>query len=266
MRLTWSATALAAIVGSAPAGLVVGNDQAGTATIYDIDVTTGVATPIFSGTGNNAKPWGMAYDPASNQLYWNNGGNLFSSAYGGLLTPSAPLAMTFNSATVNFVSLAWKDGKLLGTRNIATEAVYEINITTGVCTQLYVYPSVFDFGGMDTDQTTNTLYALSDSGGAGLYRIDLSVPTQEFLFGYPAGETDIDGLAVHAGRAYMVTDGPNTVQQNFYVYDIGSSSLIGTIPSPFTGSGTFSAATFVPAPGAAVMGVVSAVLAARRRR
>ena len=41
------------------------------------------------------------------------------------------------------------------------------------------------------------------------------------------------------GLAYYVTDGPNTAQANFYVYDIPSGTQIGTLPSPFTGSGTF---------------------------
>lgn len=252
---------------SALAGLVVGNDQSGTATIWDIDVDTGVATAIFSGTGTNAKPWGMAYAPNTNTLYWNNGGNLFSSAYGPALTPSAAIPMTFNGNTVNFVGLGWRNGKLLGTRNIATEAVYEIDPATGISTLIYTYPSSFDFGGVDVDAATGRLYGLSDSGGAGLYEIDTAGATQTFLAGYPAGETDIDGLAVHNGTAYFVTDGPNTTQANFYVYDIASGLQVGTLPSPFTGSGTFSAAAFVPSPGgAAALLMLGAVSASRRRR
>ena len=46
---------------------------------------------------------------------------------------------------------------------------------------------------------------------------------------------------MHNGRAYYVTDGPNTTQANFYVFDVASGTQINTLPSPFTGSGTFCA-------------------------
>jgi len=253
----------------AQAGLVVGNDQTGTAVIWDIDVTTGIATNIYSSSTNEAKPWGMAYAPSNNTLYWNNGGNLYSSPYSNALTPSAPTAMTFNGSTVNFVALAWRGGRLLGTRNIATEAVYEIDPATGVATQTYIHPSTFDFGGLDVDQTNGRLYGLSDGavGTRGLWEIDTANQTQTFIAGYPGTETDIDGLAVHNGVAYFVSDGPNTTQANFYVFDVATGLQTGTIASPFTGSGTFSAATYaVPAPGALGLLGLGALVGGRRRR
>jgi len=238
---------------AASADLVVGNDQTGTATIWHINVTTGTATPLYASSGNEAKPWGMAYDHTTGTLYWNNGANLYSSPFAETLTPSAPVAMTFNAAAVNFVGLAWRDGRLLGTRNIATEAVYEIDPATGVATQVYLHPTTFDFGGLDVDLTNGKLYGLSDTapagGTIGLYEIDTAAMTTTFRAPYPAGETDIDGLAVHNGRAYYVSDGPNTAQANFYVYDIATGAQVGTLPSPFMGSGTFSAAAFVPTSG-----------------
>ena len=42
------------IAGPAPAQLIVGNDQSGTATIFNVNVLTGVATPIYSSSGNAA--------------------------------------------------------------------------------------------------------------------------------------------------------------------------------------------------------------------
>jgi hypothetical protein len=240
---------LAGMAASANAQLVVGNDQSGVATIWHIDVTTGAATSLYSSSTSEAKPWGMTYDSATNTLYWNNGGNLYSSPYGPTLTPSAPIAMTFNAATVNFVALAFRNGKLLGVRNIATEAVYEIDPATGVATQLYIHPTSFDYGGLEVDATNGKLYGLNDSatapGGRGLYEIDVAGQTETWLIGYPGAETDIDGLAVHNGLAYYVSDGPNTTQASFYIYDIATATQIGTLPSPFTGSGTFSAAAFI---------------------
>ncbi|HEY6564053.1 MAG TPA: hypothetical protein VIY86_06125, partial [Pirellulaceae bacterium] len=129
--------------------LIVGNDQGGTASIYNVNPTTGVATPIYTSSTSEAKPWGMAYDSGSNTLYWNNGSVLFSSPFGAVLTPTNLGTITFNAAAASFVGLGFRNGKLLGTRNIATEAVYEIDPATLIATQLYVHPSTFDFGGLD---------------------------------------------------------------------------------------------------------------------
>jgi hypothetical protein len=259
-----------AIVPSAFGQLIVGNDQSGTATIWNVDPLTGIAAALYSSSTSDAKPWGMAYDQASNTLYWNNGSTLYKSAFGPALTPTNMGTMMFNAATVNFVGLGFKGGKLYGTRNIATEAVYEINTTTLQASQVYVYPSTYDFGGLDSDWTTDDLYGLSDTAPApnvrGLYKFDLTGQSVSFVAPYPAGETDIDGLAVNAGLAYYVTDGPNTTQANFYVYDIASGTQVDTIPSPFTGSGTFSAAVWVPEPATAVLVLLGAAALIRRKR
>ncbi|MBL8862136.1 MAG: hypothetical protein JNK02_09000 [Planctomycetes bacterium] len=245
----FAAAMTAALSTTSRAQLVVGNDQSGSATIYEVDVSTGTATPLYASTTNEAKPWGMAYDASTNTLYWNNGSNLYSSPYGNPLVPTLLGGMTFNAATINFVALSFANGKLYGTRNIATEAVYEIDPVTRIATQIYVHPSTFDFGGLEHDASTGDLYGLSDTAPApdvrGLYRIDPVAQTTTFVAPYPAGETDIDGLAVANGRAYYVTDGPNTTQASFYVFDVASGTQIGTLPSPFTGSGTFCAATWV---------------------
>ena len=264
---------LAALLLFAPvvsAQLIVGNDQSGTATIYDVNPATGAATPIYSASDSSAKPWGMAYDPGSGTLYWNNGSTLYSSPFGPALTPTNLGTMMFDNATVNFVGLGFRDGKLVATRNISTEAVYEIDVNTLVATQTYVYPTTFDFGGLDYDPVAGKLYGLSDtpSTARGLYEIDDVAQTTTFVAPYPAGETDIDGLAVYNGVAYYVTDGPNTTQADFYVFDVSTGMQTGTIPSPFTGSGTFAAAAFVPEPGTLATALVFALtgmLAVRRR-
>lgn len=269
-RIALAAGLVAAALISGPAfgQLIVGNDQTGTATIYNVDVNTGAATPIYSSSTAEAKPWGMAYDVSTNTLYWNNGGILYKSAFGPTLVPETLGQMTFNNANVNFVALGFLNGKLYGTRNIATEAVYSIDVATLQATQEYVYPSAFDFGGLDADFTNGRLYGLTDANTPGLYEFDLGGQTQSFKAPYPAGETDIDGLAVHDGLAYYVTDGPNTTQANFYVYNVASGQLVRTLPSPFTGSGTFSAATYiVPEPATAgLMALVAGLLVGTRRR
>jgi hypothetical protein len=236
---------LAAISFPASAQLIVGNDQT-TPTIYNIDPTTGIATPIHSGA--TADVWGMAYDSATNTLYWNSGVQLYSSPLGPALSPTLMGNITYQAASIAPVSLSFHNGKLYTTRNLSPEAVYEINLATLDCTLIYQYPAGFDFGGLDHDGSTGVLYGLTDTATApdvrGLYSIDLVAMTHTFLAPYPAGETDIDGLAVANGLAYFVSDGPNTTQASFYVIDVATGMQVATIPSPFTGSGTFSAATW----------------------
>lgn len=265
-----SALVLGSFAGAAQAQLIVGNDQTGVSSIYDVNPTTGVATPIYTGSDAAAKAWGMAYDGATNTLYWNNGGTLFSSPFGPTLTPTNRGQLTFNGAATNYVALSFSNGRLFGTRNIATEAVYDINLTTLDATIVYQYPNTFDFGGLDHDATNGRLYGLTDTPTAtrGLYEINVPGQTQTFLAPYPAGETDIDALAVNNGRAYYVTDGPNTTQPNFYVFDVATGAQLGTLPSPFTGSGTFSAATWavIPEPASLALVGLSGLAALRRRR
>lgn len=253
---------------AAQAGLVVGNDQSGTATIWEIDPATGIATALYSSTGNEAKPWGMAYDASTNTLYWNNGSILYSSPYQNPLVPTNLGTMTYNAATVNFVGLGFKGGKLYGTRNIATEAVYSIDPVTRVAELVYQYNSAFDFGGLDFDDANGKLYGLSDTAPSGsvrgLYEIDYSGGSTTFKAPYPGTETDIDGLAMHNGVAYYVTDGPISAQPYFYMYKVADGSLIGTLPSPFTGSGTFAAAAWVPEPASLALVALAAMVLRRR--
>ena len=51
-----AAAALILLAGRAPAQLIVGNDQSGTASIYHIDVGTGAATAIYTSTGTTPSP------------------------------------------------------------------------------------------------------------------------------------------------------------------------------------------------------------------
>jgi len=103
-----------------------------------------------------------------------------------------------------------------------------------------------------------------------LYEIDIAAQAVTFVAPYPDGETDVDGLAVANGIAYYVTDNPNTTQPHFYMYDLATGTLLGTVASPFTGSGTFAASTFV-VPEPSSVGVAGGLLAlaaamlARRR-
>lgn len=261
----FAAMIAAGVCSAAHAQLVVTSDAAANSTIWYIDLQTNNATAILQG-GTEARAWGMAYDGGSNTLYWNNGGTLYSSAFSqGGLTPGAGVALTFNGAATNFVGLAYANGRLLGTRNIATEAVYDINPITGEATLLTTYATAFDFGGLDSDGSR--LYGLNDSAsggqGAGLYDIDINTGAANFIVGSPAGDTDIDGLAIGGGRAYWVNDRND---QSIFVYNLNTNMFEASITNPILGSGIFSAGAYIPAPGVAGVLALGGVAAIRRRR
>lgn len=242
LRLVLIIAAACLVASAANAQLVVGSDQSGPKTIWHVDLNSMAATALYTGDAE-AACWGMAYDHDTNTLYWNNGGILYSSPFSlGGLSPTNLGQLTYNGGNVNYVGLGYLNGKLLGTRNITTEAVYEIDPNTLDGTLLWAYPTTFDFGGIDVDLTTTLLYGLSDAGTRGLYEIDYNATTTTFRAPYPGAETDIDGLACYNGLAYYCIDQPGL----FYVYDIATGNQLSTLTSPFTGSATFSAAAYVP--------------------
>jgi hypothetical protein len=243
LRLILFAAAAVFIATGAQAQLVVGTDDS-PFPIYHVDVGTGIATEIYSGP--EGETWGMAYDPNTNTLYWNAGVELYSSQFSMAgLTPQFVGNITYQGANSSMVSLAFRGGKLLATKNISVEAVYEIDPLTAEATLLYQYDSLFDFGGIGVDVTTTLLFGLSDATGGGqgrgCYEIDTNAMMTTFRAPYPAGETDIDGLAVNDGLAYYVIDQPGL----FYIYDVNTGNQVGTLDSPFTTSAIFSGAAWV---------------------
>jgi hypothetical protein len=262
----------AAMSGPAYCQLIVGNDQSSNNTIWYIDVTTNTSRPLLSNLPALRRVWGMAADNRNEILYWNDGSTLNWASYSSILSGTPVInSLTMN---LNYVALGFNvsTGKLYGTRNIATEAVYEIDLVTGAGTLVYQYNSAFDMGGLDWDDLTGKLYGLSDTAPTsqvrGLYEIDLAGQSTTFRAPYPAGDTDIDGLAVFNGIAYYVND---TTGQPHYVYDVATGTQLGTLTNPLTGTGTFSGAAWAPAlvpePGTMVaLGAGLAALSLRRRK
>lgn len=87
------------------------------------------------------------------------------------------------------------------------------------------------------------LYGTNDDtsfpgGGAGLVQIDLD-GTVTYVSPYPAGETDIDGLAVgDNGRAYLIEDEAGAT---IHIYDFATNTYVGTLNTPWSSTEIFSA-------------------------
>ena len=227
--------------------LFMGVDDA-TVPAYQMDVTNSATIQAFVG----AQVWGSAYDPVSDKVYFNNGSTLYEWPVGGTINALGTIVDP-TGATQSMVGLAFYNGTLYGVKNIANEAVYTIDTTTLVATVYIDYIDAdFDYGGLAADPNDGTLYATNDDttpNGSGLFRINLD-GTGTLITPYPAGQTDIDGLAVSDdGFAYLVIDEPGFI----YVWDFAAGAYAAPLTNPWTSAEVFSGGAYIVQPiGAAI--------------
>lgn len=210
-----------------------------------IDVTDNSFTTAFSGN----QVWGAAYDPVGDRVFFNSGSTLLVWPVGGTVSTIGTI-MDAAGAAQAMVGLAFYNGALYGTKNIANEAIWQIDTTTAVATVLIDYVDAdFDCGGFDADPATGDFYCTSDdtSPASGLYRMNPD-GTGTLITSYPAGQTDIDGLAVGGGRAYLVTDDANGP---IFVYDFGLAAYQTPLVNNWPTSETFSAGAWIAVGGTA---------------
>lgn len=219
--------------------LFVGVDDI-TVPAYQINPTNNAWIQAFVGF----QVWGAAYDAVGNRVYFNSGSTLYEWPVGGAVT-TLGIITDPGGATQSMVGLAFYNGVLYGVKNIANEAVYSIDTTTRVATVVIDYvDGDFDLGGFAADPNTGDFYATNDDtspNGSGLFRINPN-GTGTLITPYPAGETDIDGLAVsHDGRAYLVTDQTGSI----YVWDFGTAAYVTPLTNPWASSEVFSAGAWI---------------------
>jgi len=236
------------------AQLVVGNDQTTSPSIWLIDIT-GASPNRALVTGTQATTWGMAADDPHKTLWWNNAGVLMKAQYApGTLTPVNVGSMTTGGSSMNVTGMAYNttNNVLYGYRSVTAPGFYSIDQATAACTLIAATPASTDFGGFDYDPVTNAFYVLNDStglGGRGLYRvtgIDSGSPTYTLLTAYPNADTDVDGLAVGNGRAYMVNDN-STANQGIYVFNLTTNAYETPLTNPFSATnGIFAGGAWSP--------------------
>jgi hypothetical protein len=253
MALVVSASACGAALGQD--GLIVGFDDTAAGVTSAWIRSAGAWEPLFSyGAPDNADVWGLATDPATCTLYVASGVDLFRLQPGGSLARVGTI--TVDGSNVAITGLAWLGGRLIGYRNVTDEGFYGIDPATGVATRLWTqtvggFLTAYDFGGIDSDGTT--LYGMSDTvpagGTRGLHTIDLTTNTITLVVevtafpGNPGGSsTDVDGLAVGDGRAFLIVDQPGDVQ----VYNLTTNAFEASITNPFPTSEIFSAGAWAP--------------------
>ncbi|GMU66161.1 MAG: hypothetical protein AMXMBFR36_24350 [Acidobacteriota bacterium] len=236
----------------------------------------GIANPLFIGVDDVAIPaelvdptgvnsnvqvplavqiWGAAFDVSNNTIYISSGSTFHHWVVGDpTVTTIGSFTSAADGATLSMVTLGMHDGMLIGGRNISSatnpEGLYSIDPATGIATLLEAYADAAgtDIGGLDSDPVSGLLYGTNDAAAnRGLVQIPLDGSgTYTVVTPYPAGETDIDGLAVGTdGRAYLIEDDSVGAAGQIHVWDFGLAAYQTPIPTPWPTSETFSAGTWI---------------------
>jgi hypothetical protein len=225
------------------APLFVGVDNVAQFT-YQVEPDTGDSHPLFKGF----EIWGAAYDPDNDRVIFVSGTNLYQWSSDGMVEILGSIKSTDGVNVLSMVGLAYGDGMLYGVRNISTpgdpEGLYQIDTDTLVATSLAAFTpeAMFEVGGLDYDGETGKLYATNDLT-SGLIEIDAS-GVITVVAPYPEGQTDLDGLAVGDGRAYLIPDEPGFI----YVYDFATLTYTTPISNPWTTDEIFSAGAWIEGP------------------
>ena len=209
----------------------------------------------------------MAYGDGT--IYANDGSRLWAAALGGAPVPLGTMTDA-NGANQAMVGLAWADGGLYSSKNNANEAIYNIDLNTLVATVAFDYEDGdYDFGGLAYNPADGLFYGTNDDAtpnGTGLYSIDVfGGGGINLVAPYPDGETDIDGLAIGNGVAYLVED---EAGETIHPYDLNAGMYLPSILSPMQSNEVFAGAAWVPEPtcGGLLWGALLVGLAGRAGR
>jgi hypothetical protein len=229
--------------------LVVGtsgnnNDPGGTANpVYTVDPATDTSAILLT----SVQVWGATADLANSRVLFTRasgltppagqiggGDELFEIPFAGG-TPVSIGRITTAAGGFRVDGLAISGGVLYGSNaGGAGNGLYSIDWGTLEATLLGAYSD--SISGIDADPDTGTIYGCDDSSGQ-LVTLSLT-GTITPVIAYPAGLSDIDGIACGGGKCYLVTDEAGTIP----VYDIATGTFDAPLTSPFSAADVFSGA------------------------
>jgi len=218
--------------------------------VFDIDPATDVATSIL----NLIPVWGATYDAANERVLFTTDGDsapivadedLLETE--GTVGGSPMLAYDPATGTTSFVGnvmdvagaefridgLAISNGVLYGSRAAnATDGIFSIDMGTLVATM--VIPLTDSISGIDADPETGTIYGVNDTTGM-VVTIDPGAGTVTPFAAYPdPNETDLDGIAVGNGKAYLIPD--DSDPGLIYVLDLATVTYDTPLTAPWGGA------------------------------
>lgn len=234
--------------------LVVATGHLGlnTNTIYAVDVETGIGTRLFPVAWSVL---GMTADDTGRIWFTAEDGGLYTFRLGdqaptfvGMLTRSA---LTSN---LRMDGLAFTGGVLYGWQEFADvlsgEPAGLYSIDTSAVTRTLVHPAPDGDlrSGFDADPQSGLMLLANDMQLC-FEVYDPGEGTLVPLRPYPAGESDIDGLAVGGGFLWTVEDDPAPGRGNppgqIYKIDLQNGALLSSFDVPWSGQGLFAAGAYV---------------------
>ncbi len=222
------------------------SDPAGTLNdVFTVDPVTDASASILSGVG----VWGATADIANERILFTRssgvgfGDELFEVPYAGGAPTSVGLITDVGGAPRRIDGLAISGGVLYGcVADAASNGIYSIDLGTLVATLSGAFAD--SISGCDADPDTGIIYGVDDTAGQ-LVTVGTD-GTVTNVAAYPAGLTDIDGLAVGGGFAYLVTD----ESQPISVYDLAAGTYGPDLTSPFANADVFSGGAIAISGGA----------------
>lgn len=234
------------------------NDPAGAANdVFSIDPMSDTSNSILMSVG----VWGATADLANQRVLFTRasgltpppgeiggGDELFAIPFGGGAETSLGRIVDGAGEGFRIDGLAISGGVLYGVNAGAGvgNGFYSIDLTTFLATQIALFTD--SISGLDADPDTGIIYGTNDTTGQLVTLSTLGVITN--VIAYPAGVSDVDGLAVGSGIAYLVTDEAGT----FPAFDIAGGTFGTALTSPFTVADTFSGAAFASSDTSSIFG------------
>ena len=225
----------------------------------------GTYAPLFQESAN-----ALAWD--GNQFHGSNGLQYWTAPMNGPSTIVADFSPVVEGGDQVIAGLAYGNGTLFGSDSASTatsntpEGIYTID-AMGMTTLVFDFTvngedTLLDIGGLAFNSLDGLLYGTSDDPDMrGLVAIDIAAQSVSLVAPYPNDESDIDGLTIGEGIAYLIDDddeNPNGGGGLFYSYDLsqGTGGSFSFFEANLEASEVFSSAAFVT-DGALILGDVN---------
>lgn len=294
----------AAVAPSASAQLVFGTTTTSTSNpgaVY-LDVTTGATTTLWN-SATNKKVNGMAADTDHYKIYANDAARLNVWNYGSVGTTPTQIGgiyrtndnVTFTATGVD--GLAWASGKLYASTSFQSttykRGIYELSTTAdagGHCVMkpLWLDPTgvgsssgTIQFGGLDYNAADGKFWVTNGTdttgtGGTltrGLFTVDaFGSGAMVKIADFPTGHTQIDGLAIGGGYAWMTEQSPTTNAVNIFGYNIAAGMIDKTLTFALADTtqrasgAAWAPYAYAPAPGSVAVLGLGGLMTRRKRK